>query len=174
MKYVNEKTLLSMTSVNKKYYKEEYFKEKCKDLPFQNSYRATFSKYKEFIRYMRSKKYKIEPWANPKNSFLQPDVLYRCSQYEKDARFHIMWMKNTKKCIGCRNCQSYYVEIAHDFLSYLVRNGYDDKVGIYFHLEYLNLMNHRDGKLCSKILSDSCQERKMFKISEKVLQSFCI
>lgn len=172
MKFVNEKTLLNMTCVNKKFNNDLYFKERCKRLPFNKSYKITFLKYKEFIEFMRIKKFKIDDWANPKDTiFYTP--LYRCSQYEYDSFFHIMFQD---KCIGCNNCQYNYTDIAHAFLSYLVKNGHSDQtLAKYFHMQHVNLLGHRSGHgLCSKILSDGCDDKKMFKISEEILKSFCI
>ena len=172
MKYVNEKTLINMSLVNKKFNRDIYFQERCKKLPLNNTYKSTFVKYRELIEFMRVKKFKIDEWANPKEAFLLPRM-YRCTQHEKDSFFHIMF---SDKCIGCNNCQYTYTDIAHTFLSYLVKNGHSDKtLEKYFHLQHVNLLGHRSGSgLCSKILSDGCDDKRMFKISEEILKSFCI
>ena len=172
MRKVNEKTFLNMVSVSKKFNKEIYFQERCKKLPVEISYKATFMKYRELIEFMRVKKFKIDAWANPKNAFLL-NTLYRCTQHERDSFFHIMF---TDKCIGCNNCKYTYTDIAHAFLSHLVKNGCSDStIQKYFHLQYVNLLGHRTGHgLCYKILSDGCQDQKMFKISEEIIKSFCI
>ena len=172
MRKVNEKTFLNMTCVNRKFNKDMYFKERCKKLPVNFSYKQTFIKYKELIEFMRTKKFTIDEWSNPKEApFL--GTMYRCTQHERDSFFHIMF---TNKCIGCNNCQYTYTDIAHTFLSHLVKNGCSDlTLQKYFHLEHVNLLGHRTGQgLCSKILFDGCKENKMFKISEEVIKSFCI
>ena len=173
MRKVNEKTFLNMTCVNKKFNKDIYFKERCKALyyPFL-SYKQIFVKYIELIEFMRVKKFTIDAWANPPYSLFL-DTKFRCTQHERDSFFHIMF---ADKCIGCNNCQYTYTDIAHAFLSHLVKNGCSDSiVSKYFHLEHVNLLGHRTGQgLCSKILFDGCKESKMFKISEEVIKSFCI
>ena len=172
MRKVNENTLLNMTCVNKKFNKDIYFKERCKKLPVNLLYKNTFIKYKELIEFMRVKRFTIDAWANPPNSVFL-DTKFRCTQHERNSFFHIMF---ADKCIGCNNCQYTYTDIAHAFLSHLVKNGCSDSIlEKYFHLEHVNLLGHRTGQgLCSKILYDGCKETKMFKISEEVIKSFCI
>jgi hypothetical protein len=172
MKKVNEKTLLNMVSVNKKFNKDVYFKERCKNLTISISYKSTFVKYREFIEFMRVKRFTIDSWCNPKEQAF-PITLFRCAQHKKNSFFHIMF---SEKCSGCNRCQYTYADIAHTFLSHLIKNGHSDKsLERYFHLEHVNLLGHRTGHgLCSKILSDGCKDNKMFKISEEVVKSFCI
>lgn len=89
MNFVDGDTLIKMTSVNKKFNNDIYFKRflerNCPKLfkRRETTYKSLYIKYKEFIEFMNKKRFKIDEWRHPKDGIFF-NITYRCTQYEKD------------------------------------------------------------------------------------------
>ena len=178
MNFVNGNTLLKMTSINKKFnndvYFERFMKRNYPKLKKETTYKNLYVKYRELIEFMDAKKFKIDDWFHPQESIFF-NVTYRCTQYEKDVAFHNMQFADT--CIGCQTCRYHVGDIAHSFLSYLIRikKFSDLELEKYFHLQHVNLIAHRSKSgLCPTITPNACSQKQMFKVSEDIIKSLTI